>query len=111
MLEQNLLCQCPHCKVALRIHLETPQWPDIRFVSSDVDEVADDPAADDRSPVLVLYADLPVHTSLLGRPAGPDGFPFLHLAGLWGDRAAEYSARSNMLNQQREDLVPLIRRL
>src|SRR5437870_1509997 len=94
VLEQSLLCQCPHCKVALRIRVETPGPPVIRLSSSDVEQVTADEKADAQAPVLVLYADLPVHVSMLGKPAGADGFPFINMTGLWGDRAPEYTARS-----------------
>lgn len=110
MPEQKLIFQCPVCRVALRLYVETSRPPEIRLSSEDLIE-SDLPLAEQGGlPVLVLYADLPVHVDWLGPERAEQVFPFIHLTQLWGDHAAEYASRSNTLYEMRLGLFPAVRR-
>jgi hypothetical protein len=83
--EMRIRCQCPNpnCGVALRMRLDVADPERTRFSSEDVAETAgDDPTAD--ALTLVLYTDLPIHRSLLGRPHDEPASAFIHMFGLWG---------------------------
>jgi hypothetical protein len=109
--EMRIRCQCPNpnCGVALRMRLDVADPERTRFSSEDVAETpGGDPAAG--ALTLVLYTDLPVHRSLLGRPHDEPASAFIHMFGLWGERAAEYGARSRQLQVMRDAAFPDIRR-
>jgi hypothetical protein len=110
MREQKLIFQCPVCRVALRLNLDTSRPPEIRFSSDDLTAL-DRPLREQRGlPVLVLYADLPVHLDWLGPQQAEQVFPFIQMTQLWGDRAAEYAGRSNSLYDMRLGVFPAVRR-
>lgn len=111
--ERRLICQCPTCKVALRLSVSTPpQGNEIEFLSDDLDRIDYDPDRDGDLRTLVLYADLPVPIHLMGQRASyARESPFIYWASrLWSDKGALYSAKSNVLNEMRETIYPAARR-
>jgi hypothetical protein len=103
----NLIFQCPNCGVSLRTELTAMEPGRLEERTSDL---LDSRAAEEGLPVLVLYSDLPVPLSLLGREEAGFISAFILMTTLWGDRAQEYSARSNLMGHQRETLFPSVRR-
>ena len=98
---------CPHCGVDLRLDVALSGY-EPRFASEDV-EVCELTAGEaETARGTVIYTDLPVPLELIG-DLGPTS-PFLAMAGLWGDRAEEYTARSHELQRLRDDVFPLARR-
>jgi hypothetical protein len=109
--EMRIRCRCPNpnCGVALRMRLDVADPARTRFSSEDVAE-ATDPHEGADALTLVLYTDLPVHRSLLGRSHDEAASAFIHMFGLWGERAPEYGARSHQLQAMRDGAFPDIRR-
>jgi hypothetical protein len=92
------------------MRIETPGPPVVRFSSQDLLESELDEREEEGLPMLVLYADLPVKLDFLGRPEAAFASPFIEMTSLWGERAGEYSSRSNTLYELRQTIFPAIRR-
>lgn len=105
--EMRVRCQCPYCGVALRLRFDIGD-ASAQMRSEDVSECVASP--DEAIKSLVLYTDLPVHRSLLGRSAKEPASAFLLMVPLWGERAGEYSGRGNDLYRLRTQVFPDVRR-
>jgi hypothetical protein len=102
---------CPGCTSGLRLQIETPGPPVINVKTEDLDQL-DPQDESDGLPIILLTACIPIHVDLLGRQTDSFVSPFLAMSSHTPmERVAEYSGRSNSLQDLHERLFPSVRRL